>query len=164
LIQSRLSRRLGLAAFVCAFLAVLPAAAQDDITHAQAPLPTEELTIVTHSGAHHFRVEMATTPDERDIGLMYRPAMQPDRGMFFEMGRPQQAAFWMKNCPVPLDMLFIRADGRILSVAANTTPYSEAPIDSGGPITGVLELRGGRAAEIAAQAGDIVRLRYFHDE
>ena len=164
MIQSRLSRRLGLAAFVCTFLAVLPAAAQDDITHAQSTLPTEELTIVTHSGAHRFRVEMATTPDERDVGLMYRPAMQPDHGMFFEMGPPQQAAFWMKNCPVPLDMLFIRANGRILTVAANTTPYSEAPIGSGGPITGVLELRGGRAAEIDAQPGDLVRVRYFHDE
>jgi uncharacterized protein len=164
LIPSRLSRRFGFAAFICALVAVLPAAAQDDITHAQSTLPTEELTIVTHSGAHRFQVEIASTPDERNVGLMYRPAMSPAHGMFFEMGPPQRAAFWMKNCPVPLDMLFIEADGRIRTVAANTTPYSEAPIPSGGPITGVLELRGGRAAEIDAQPGDVVRIRYFHDE
>ena len=95
---------------------------------------------------------------------MFRPAMASEHGMLFEMGPPQQAAFWMKNCPAPLDMLFIRADGHILRIAADTTPYSEAAIASGGAITGVLELRGGRAAEIDAEPGDVVRHPYFHDE
>jgi uncharacterized protein len=161
-----LSRGLGLAAACALFLAVLPVCAQDDgpITQAQPELKTESLEIVTHSGVHHFRVEIAATPRQQDVGLMYRPAMEASHGMLFEMGPPQQAAFWMKNCPAPLDMLFIRADGRILRIAADTTPFSEAPIPSGGAITGVLELRGGEAAEIDATPGDVVRHPYFHDE
>jgi len=160
-----LSRGLGLAA-ACALLLVLPVRAQDDtpITQAQPPLKTESLDIVTHTGVHHFRVEIAATPRQQEVGLMYRPAMGATHGMLFEMGAPQQAAFWMKNCPVPLDMLFIRSDGRILRIAADTTPYSEAPIPSGGAITAVLELRSGEAAEIDATPGDVVRHRYFHDE
>jgi uncharacterized membrane protein (UPF0127 family) len=146
--------------------AILPAVAQDDgpITHAQPTLRTENLEIVTHTGVHRFRVEIAATPRQQEVGLMYRPAMEASHGMLFEMGPPQQASFWMKNCPVPLDMLFIRSDGRVLRVAANTTPYSEAGISSGGAITGVLELRGGEAAEIDATPGDVVRHAYFHDE
>ena len=160
------SRGLGFAA-ACAFLlAVPPVRAQDDaaITQAQPELKTENFEIVTHTGVHRFRVEIAATPREQEVGLMYRPAMGAAHGMLFEMGPPQQAAFWMKNCPAPLDMLFIRADGRILRIAANTTPYSETPIPSGGAITGVLELRGGEAAEIDAEPGDAVRHPYFHGE
>jgi uncharacterized membrane protein (UPF0127 family) len=145
-------------------LATSPAAAQNDIAHAQPPLRIEPLEVVTHSGVHRFRVEIAATPRQQEIGLMFRPRMAAGHGMLFELGRPQEAKFWMKNCPAPLDMLFIRADGRILSIAANTTPYSEQGIDSGGAVTGVLELRGGRAAEIDAEPGDRVRHRYFHDE
>ncbi|HUO12996.1 MAG TPA: DUF192 domain-containing protein [Caulobacteraceae bacterium] len=157
-------RSVGLAA-VCLALAVLPARAQDDaITHAQPTLRVEPLDIVTHSGVHHFHVEIADTPREQEIGLMYRPAMAPDHGMLFEMGPPQQADFWMKNCPVPLDMVFIRPDGHILRIAAETTPYSEAGIESGGPIIAVLELRGGEAAEIGAEPGDVVRHPYFHHD
>ena len=161
-----LSRGLGLAAACALLLAVLPVGAQDDapITGAQPRLKTESLEIVTPTGVHHFKVEIAATPRQQEVGLMYRPTMEATHGMLFEMGAPQQAAFWMKNCPVPLDMLFIRGDGRILRIAANTTPYSEAPIPSGGAITGVLELRGGEAGEIAATPGDQVRHPYFHDE
>ncbi|HTX50083.1 MAG TPA: DUF192 domain-containing protein [Caulobacteraceae bacterium] len=160
------SRGLGLAAACALLLAVLPVRAQDDgpITRAQPTLKVENLDIVTHTGVHHFRVEIAATPRQQEVGLMFRPAMAAGRGMLFEMGPPQQASFWMKNCPVPLDMLFIRADGRVLRVAADAAPYSEAPIASGGAITGVLELRGGRAAEIDAEPGDVVRHPYFHDE
>lgn len=157
------SRGLGLVAAL--LLAIAPARAQEDgaITHAQPTLKVESLDIVTHTGVHHFRVEIAATSRQQEVGLMYRPAMEAEHGMLFEMGRPQQASFWMKNCPVPLDMLFIRADGRILRVA-NAAPYSETPIPSGGAITGVLELRGGRAAEIDAVPGDVVLHPYFHDE
>ncbi len=142
----------------------MTASGQAPITHAQAPLRTETLEIVTRSGVHRFRVEIAATPRQQEVGLMFRPPMPASHGMLFEMGRPQEARFWMENCPAPLDMLFIQADGRILSIAADTTPYSEQGIDSGGLITAVLELRGGRAAEIGARPGDLVRHRYFHDE
>ena len=153
----------------CAVLVYLafaapPAVGQEPISHAQGQLRTETLEILTHSGVHRFRVEIAATWRQQEIGLMFRPPMPPGHGMLFELGRPQVANFWMKNCPAPLDMLFIGADGKILTIAANTTPYSEQGVGSGGPITGVLELRGGRAAEIDAEPGDIVRHRYFHDE
>jgi uncharacterized membrane protein (UPF0127 family) len=91
---------------------------------------------------------------------MFRPVLAPDRGMLFEFKTPQEVYFWMKNCPHPLDMLFIEADGAILSIA-NAPPNSTAPIPSGGKITGVLEIRGGRAVEIGAQPGDQVRNRFF---
>jgi hypothetical protein len=156
-----LARPLASTAIACALLCALPAWAQDDITHAQPLLRMEPLTIVTHRGAFRFRAEIADTPRSEEIGLMYRPRLGADRGMLFEMGPPQEADFWMKHCPTPLDMLFIAADGRIIKIARNTTPYSEAGIDSGGPITGVLELRGGRAAEIGAEPGDFIRHPYF---
>jgi len=154
------------AAVTCVVLAAAPAvvrpALAQPITHAQPQLRLEPLDIVTQRGVFHFKVEMAVTQRSQEIGLMFRPALPADRGMLFEQySRPQEAAYWMKNCPVPLDMLFIRADGTILSIARNTTPYSETPIYSGGPVTGVLELRGGRAAEIGAQPGDQVRHPFF---
>jgi uncharacterized protein len=150
-------------ALICLMLAAAPAAAQP-IVRAQPTLRTEPLSIVTASGVHRFRAEIASTPRQQEIGLMFRPRMGAGHGMLFELGAPQEADFWMKNCPAPLDMLFIAADGRIVSIAASTTPFSERPIDSGGLVTGVLELRGGRAAEIGARPGDLVRAGYFHDE
>ena len=156
----QIGQRIGAAAFACAIFAALPVHAQP-ISHAQQRLRTEGLDIVTSRGVFHFKVEIADTPRTQEVGLMYRPALPADRGMLFEFDKPQEADFWMKNCPVPLDMLFIEADGDILSIARNTTPYSEAAIDSGGPIVGVLEIRGGRAAEIGANPGDRVRHRFF---
>lgn len=151
------------AVLVCALVLGAPAVA-DDITHAQPTLRMEPLEIVTKTGAHRFLAEIADTAQSQQAGLMYRPVLPRDRGMLFEMGAPQETSFWMEHCAHPLDMLFIRADGHILSIARNTTPYSTKPIDSGGPITGVLELRGGRAAEIGAQPGDVVKQSYFGDE
>lgn len=158
---ARLARPLVAAAVVCVALSAGAAGAQDDIQHAQPLLRLEPLTIVTHHGAFRFRAEIADTPRSEEVGLMYRPPLPANRGMLFEMGPPQEADFWMKHCPTPLDMLFIDANGRIIKIARRTTPYSEAGIDSGGLITGVLELRGGRAAEIGAEVGDIVRHPYF---
>lgn len=157
-----LARPLAVALVLCAAIGARPGWAQDDdIRQAQPLLRMEWLTIATHTGAHRFHVEIADTPRSEEVGLMYRPPLPADRGMLFEMGPPQQADFWMKHCPTPLDMLFIAEDGRIIRIARNTTPYSEAGIESGGPITGVLELRGGRAAEIGARVGDYVRHPYF---
>jgi len=120
------------------------------------------VTIVTHKGTFRFRAEIAGTPRQQEIGLMYRPRLADDHAMLFEMrGPPAEQDFWMKNCPVPLDMLFINADGTIRSIARNAAPYSETPIPSGGPVAGVLELRGGRAAEIGAEPGDRVRHPFF---
>ena len=81
--------------------------------------------------------------------------------MLFDFKRAQPVAFWMKNTLIPLDMVFIGADGRIVSIARNAVPMSEAPVPSGGPVLGVLEIAGGRAAQIGAEPGDRVRDRIF---
>jgi hypothetical protein len=90
---------------------------------------------------------------------MFRKSLEAARGMLFDFHTPQPVAFWMKNTLIPLDMLFIDADGRVISIARNAVPLSEAQIPSGGDIVEVLELRGGRAAEIGVETGDLVRPR-----
>lgn len=119
-------------------------------------LPTERLEIITASGPHRFAVEVAATPAARERGLMFRRRLAADRGMLFAFGPPQLVSFWMKNTLIPLDMLFVD-DGRIVSIARSATPLSETPIPSGASVTDVIELRGGRAAEISAAPGDRVR-------
>lgn len=130
---------------------------------ATGPVPAgmEALEVVTPQGRTRFFVEVADDPAEREQGLMHRKSLSPDRGMLFDFKTPQPVAFWMKNTFIPLDILYIRADGTILSIARNTTPHSEAPIPSGGPVLGVLEIAGGRAAEIGAMPGDKVAHRIF---
>jgi len=114
------------------------------------------LTIHSQSGDHRFTVEVAATPEQQERGLMFRRSLAGDRGMIFPYDPPQFVGFWMKNTLIPLDMVFIRADGRIARVAANTTPLSLDPVLSGDLIAAVLELRGGRAAELGIKAGDKV--------
>jgi uncharacterized membrane protein (UPF0127 family) len=126
-----------------------------------APLRTEPLEIVTSGGVRHFTVEIADTDATRESGLMFRKSMAPNKGMLFDFGSPQTVTFWMKNTLIPLDMIFIAKDGHVVSIARNAVPMSEALIPSGGPIVGVLELRGGRAAEIGVKPGDVVRDRIF---
>lgn len=127
-----------------------------------AGLRVEPLDIVTAHGVRRFKVEIADTDATRERGLMFRTSMAPDRGMLFDFKSPREVAFWMKNTLIPLDMLFISADGHVISIARNAVPMSEIPIPSGGAVLGVLELRGGRAAEIGAESGDRVRERIFH--
>lgn len=128
---------------------------------AASKLRTEPLDIVTHAGVRHFNVEVADTDATREHGLMYRKSMAPHRGMLFDFRAPQSVTFWMKNTLIPLDMIFIAKDGHVVSIARNAEPMSEALIPSGGPIVGVLEIRGGRAAEIGVEPGDLVRERIF---
>ncbi len=130
--------------------------------HAVKAPHLESLDIVTHGGVQHFKVEIADTPASREQGLMYRKVLAPDRGMLFDFKTPQVVAFWMKNTLIPLDMVFIAPNGRIISIARNAQPLDETPILSGGAVLGVLELRGGRAAEIGAEPGDRVREGIFH--
>lgn len=123
----------------------------------------QKLAVVTDSGEHSFWVEIADEEPERQRGLMFRPPLEADRGMLFQW--PGEAAreqsFWMRNTPSSLDILYIDPQGRIVSIAAHATPFSEAPIPSNGPANGVLELRAGRAAEIGAKPGDKVLHPYF---
>ncbi len=87
---------------------------------------------------------------------MNRSALAPDRGMIFPFEPPRPASFWMKNTLIPLDMIFIRADGSIANVEANTVPLSLEPVNSVGQVQAVLEIAGGRAAELGIEAGDKV--------
>lgn len=127
----------------------------------QAPAGFEVLEVVTPSGRTRLFVEIADTEAKREKGLMFRKEVPPDRGMLFDFKTPREVAFWMKNTLIPLDIIYIRADGSVLSIARNTTPLSEAPIPSGGPIVGVLELAGGRAGELGLMPGDRIEHRIF---
>ncbi|MGE7205705.1 DUF192 domain-containing protein [Sphingomonas sp. NPDC019816] len=122
---------------------------------------TIPVTIRTAQGAHVFQVERARTAGEQAQGLMYRTDLMPDGGMLFapyppDGTAPRAASFWMKNTPTALDILFIRADGTIARIAENTVPFSEAPVPSGEPVAAVLELVGGRSAELGISEGDTV--------
>jgi len=141
--------------------AVLPAIASAQ-TGPQPRLPEEPLTIVTQAGARHaFRVEMALTPEQQTVGLMFRERVGPDEGMLFDWGQPRDSAMWMRNTLVPLDMVFIAADGRIHRIAERTVPLSLATVESRGPVRATLELAGGTAARLGLAAGDRVQHRLF---
>jgi uncharacterized membrane protein (UPF0127 family) len=124
-----------------------------------AKLDTVE--ILTSRGRVKFTVELAVTKAEQERGLMFRKSLAPDRGMLFPYNPPQRAAFWMKNTLIPLDILYIAPDGRVLSIARNAVPHDETPIPSGGVIRGVLEIPGGRAAQLGILPGDRVLNKIF---
>lgn len=121
----------------------------------------EPLSIDTAKGPVSFKVEIADDDAEREHGLMYRTALAPDRGMLFIFPEAAPRAFWMKNTYIPLDIIYIGADGRIVSIAARAEPFNETPLPSAGPALGVLEIHGGRAAELGIQVGDRVHHRIF---
>ena len=119
------------------------------------------VTVASAQGRHVFTVEIAKTAAQQEKGLMYRTGMKSDAGMLFwpyppAGGAPQAANFWMKNTPTPLDIVFIRADGTIARIAENTVPFSETPIPSGEPVSAVLEIIGGRSADLGIATGDKV--------
>lgn len=116
----------------------------------------QPLEIATKSGVHVFSVEMATTEDEKQTGLMWRKELPDGKGMLFDFSPEQQISMWMKNTYIPLDMIFIRADGRILRIAENTEPLSTKIISSGGLAKGVLEVIAGTAQKYGIQPGDRV--------
>ena len=116
----------------------------------------QPLEIVTKNGVQVFSVEMATTEQEKEKGLMYRKELPDGKGMLFDFSPEQQVSMWMKNTYIPLDMIFIRADGRILRIAENTVPLSEALVPSGGPVRAVLEVIGGTAKKLGIAPGDRV--------
>lgn len=116
----------------------------------------QPLEIVTKSGVQVFTVEVAKTEQERATGLMYRKELPEGRGMLFDFSPEQQVSMWMKNTFIPLDMIFVRSDGRILRIAENTTPQSEKIIPSGGLVKGVIEVAGGTAKKLGIAPGDRV--------
>ena len=124
---------------------------------------TSEVVIETRDGKRHdFRVELALNQRQRTQGLMYRQKLAPGAGMLFDYGRETPIAMWMKNTIVPLDMLFIGADGVIVNIAERTVPGSLATIPSEGPVRAVLEINAGTTARLGIKPGDRVLHRIFH--
>jgi len=119
-------------------------------------LDRNTVEIASKTGVHVFTVEVADTEPAREKGLMYRKELPEGRGMLFDFFRDQPVGFWMKNTYIPLDMIFIRGDGRIASIAENTEPMSERVVPSGAPVRAVLEVKGGTARRLGIQAGDQV--------
>jgi uncharacterized protein len=118
---------------------------------------TVPLSIATTSGSvHKFKVEVAATEAEQERGLMFRKSLPADGGMIFPMNPPRIASFWMKNTVIPLDMIFIRADGTIANIAAETVPYSLEPVYANEPVVAVLEVAGGKAAKLGIAEDDKV--------
>ena len=161
-------RSLGAAVYAAAALSGCRAEPASNL--AQSPAPPEApfaavapsglevvpLTIESGGRSHRFMVEVARTSEEQARGLMFRDSLADDAGMIFPFPAPRPASFWMRNTLIPLVMIFIRQDGTIARVAANTVPHSLEPVTSGEPVAAVLELRGGRAAELGISAGDRV--------
>ena len=116
----------------------------------------QPLEIVTRNGVQVFSVEMATTEEEKQTGLMYRKELADGKGMLFDFSPEQEVSMWMKNTYVSLDMIFIRADGRILRIAENTEPLSTKIISSQGPARAVLEVVAGTAQKYGIRPGDRV--------
>jgi uncharacterized protein len=132
-----------------------PTPAQPVAGQPQTGLEQVPLTITSQSTVHRFTVEVARTPEQQEHGMMFRTSIAPDGGMIFPRDPPEHAGFWMRNTFIPLDLLFIRADGTIARIATGV-PHDETPIESGEPVAAVLEIAGGRAAELGIQPGDRV--------
>jgi uncharacterized protein len=138
-------------------LSLLVASAMAEVSFAK-----ERVRLITASGrTHDLTVELATQPDQREQGLMYRRQMAPDHGMLFDFGETRPVMMWMKNTYLPLDMLFIRSDGSIARIAANTEPLSTRTIPSGEPVLAVLELNAGTASRMGIKPGDRVEHPIF---
>jgi len=139
-------------------LAVAPARAQTPGLRFE----TSPLTIETAGGQRHrFTVELADSDEKRALGLMYRDRMAADAGMLFDFRNDQLVAMWMRNTRLPLDMLFIARDGRIVNIRERAVPFSEESIYSDGPVRAVLELNGGTASRLGLRPGDRVRHALF---
>ena len=144
-------------ALALAALAVTPARA------AVEPFATSSLSLVTAKGRYRFIVEVAVDGPQRSQGLQFRQTLAAHAGMLFDYGRTRQVAMWMKNTLVPLDILFISADGRVVNIAADTVPGSLTSIPSSGPVRAVLEINAGTAARLGIVPGDRVIHPIFGD-
>lgn len=131
------------------------AAAPSPARHPTSGLAIIPLSVTSAKGTHRFRVEVAATGAEQQRGMMFRTAMAPDEGMIFPNRVPQLRSFWMKNTVIPLDIIYIGPDRRVLNIVT-AEPYSLESVPSAGPVINVLEIAGGRAAALGIKAGDAV--------
>lgn len=123
--------------------------------HPVSGLPVIDLTVRSQGKAHVFRVEVAASQEQQARGLMFRTQMGADEGMLFPEETPRRPSFWMKNTVIPLDIIYIGTDSRILNIA-NALPYDETPLPADGIAIAVLELNGGRTAALGIKPGDKV--------
>lgn len=153
-----IARTLALLGVVTALLLGTVAQAQPQPAAPPEPVYTKSEAVIRRAtgGDVKFAVELALTPEQQQHGLMFRKEVKPYEGMLFDFGPERPIAMWMKNTLVPLDMLFIAADGRITRIAANTKPHSLDTIDSGSPVKAVLEIAGGSALLLGIKPGDRV--------
>jgi len=123
----------------------------------------ETLVIEKANGAEplRFSVEVARTPQQKGLGLMFRRELPALRGMLFPYDKDQEITMWMKNTFIPLDMVFIKSNGEVIRIEEMTEPFSERVISSGGPAKGVLEVAGGEARRLGIARGDTVRHPHF---
>lgn len=121
--------------------------------------PHGQLVIARADGQKiSFDVDIATTPEQERYGLMHRHALAENGGMLFIYDPPDAVSMWMRDTPIPLDMLFVRADGTIAKIVTHTVPFDVTPIDSDEPVRGVVELDAGAVDHFGLTAGD--RLLY----
>jgi uncharacterized protein len=128
---------------------------------AEAKMRRETLTLVTAAGERKIDIEVAETMEEKALGLMFRTTLADTAGMLFPYGSPQELTMWMRNTYIPLDMVFIRADGVVHRIEVRTTPLSEKVIASEGNVTAVLELAGGASERLGLKPGDRVLHSHF---
>lgn len=139
------------------FALFLMVAAAGQAADSKVPTADENLLeIATQNGVEVFSVEVAKKDEDRARGLMFRRELPERRGMLFEFDSDENVSMWMRNTYIPLDMIFIKSDGKILRIAENTEPLSERIIPSGGPVRAVLEVAGGTAKKLGIAPGDQV--------
>ncbi len=163
MIRSRIRKiMLSLLALPIGAIPCLAQGVQAEPTQAQPELQKQPLSIVSQGGIRHdFSVELARTPREQQVGLMFRTSIPASGGMLFVWPYPQQSEMWMENCPVAEDMLFVDADGVIHTIAENTVPQSLAHVSSNGLVKATIELQGGITAKLGIRVGDRVQSKAF---
>lgn len=154
------------ALFICPPLVVaawpVVNALTDLVPAAYAKMRQDTLTIISSNGGQHsFSIEVASTDKEKALGLMFRTELSDSQGMLFPYTIERGLQMWMHNTYIPLDMLFIRADGKITRIEERAEPLSDRVISSGEPVLAVLEIPGGAAARLGIKAGDTVRYPIF---
>ena len=120
-------------------------------------LPTTAIALIKDAT---IQLEVAQTPQQQATGLMFRESLADDRGMLFPFPNERMARFWMKNVPISLDMIFLNGD-RVVGIASDVPPCKTEPCPVYGPnalVDGVIELRGGRAQELAVEVGDTIEI------
>jgi uncharacterized protein len=156
--QTRRGLLIGMLSCVCASLLAVEIAFQSTAAAQSSAFPVSQLTVETARGRFAFTVEVADTGTRRVLGLQGRRTLEPNAGMLFDFQTPQMVSMWMKDTYLPLDMIFVAADGVILNIAEKTVPHSLIPIVSTGKALAVLEVNAGTARRLGIRPGD----RVFH--